>query len=124
MPISWLSVLQAVPWTEVIRNAPRVAEGARKLWSSVGRKGGESSTADAADAALANDPATRIAQLETTVGELHAQMQASAELIKALAEQNAQLVARIESNRRRTLGLGIVVLGLLIAVLVPYLRAS
>lgn len=121
MPISWLSVLQAVPWTEVIRNAPRVAEGARKLWSSVGRKGGEG-TAD--DAALANDPATRIAQLETTVGELHAQMQASAELIKALAEQNAQLVARIESNRRRTLGLAIMVLGVLIAVLVLYLRAS
>ena len=39
MGISWMTVLAAVPWTEVIKNAPKVAEGARKLWSSAGRKG-------------------------------------------------------------------------------------
>ena len=33
MPIPWLTVLQAVPWGEVIRNAPKVAEGARTLWN-------------------------------------------------------------------------------------------
>ena len=44
-------------------------------------------------------------------------MQASAELIKALAEQNAQLVQRIESNRKRTVGLSIVVLLLFAFVL-------
>ena len=32
MGLSWITVLKAVPWTEVVRNAPAVAEGARKLW--------------------------------------------------------------------------------------------
>ena len=28
MAIGWLTILQSVPWTEVIKNAPKVAEGA------------------------------------------------------------------------------------------------
>jgi hypothetical protein len=40
-------------------------------------------------------------------------MQTSAELIKALAEQNAQLVQRIESNRRHMAVLTVLVLLLL-----------
>lgn len=115
MGISWLTVLAAVPWDEVIRNAPKVADGAKKLWSSVGRKEGKG----AAPAVVGNpaDPQVRIATLEATVDELGKQMQASAELIKALAEQNTQLVQRIESNRRRTVGLSVVVL-LLAAALI------
>ena len=31
MAIPWLTVLQAVPWGDVIRNAPKVADGAKKL---------------------------------------------------------------------------------------------
>lgn len=38
--------------------------------------------------------------------DLHAQMFKSSDLIKALAEQNAQLVKRVEANRVRTLWLG------------------
>lgn len=124
MPINWLTVLQAVPWTEVIKNAPKVADGAKKLWNSVGKKGGAATATDTAEAVIAADPNTRIAQLESAVTELHTQMQASAELIKALAEQNAQLVERIESNRRRTLGLSIVVLGLAAALLALHLAGA
>ena len=49
-------------------------------------------------------------------------MLASSELIKALAEQNAQLVKRIEVNRKRTLWLVAATLVLAIAVLtaVPF----
>ncbi|MDE2600095.1 MAG: hypothetical protein KGL40_10790 [Rhodocyclaceae bacterium] len=106
MAISWVTVLSAVPWNEVIRNAPRVAEGAKKLWGSTGRK-------RASAGKIVSDPAVRIEALEASVEELSRQMQASAELIKALAEQNAQLIQRIESNRRRTLGLAALVLLLL-----------
>lgn len=109
MGISWMTVLAAVPWTEVIRNAPKVAEGARKLWSSAGRKGAQEDVALQA-ARRGADPALRIAALEASVDELNGQLQASAELIKALAEQNAQLVQRIETNRRRMLALSIAVL--------------
>lgn len=44
---------------------------------------------------------TRIASAEATMSDLHSQMLASTELIKSLAEQNAQLIERIESNRLR-----------------------
>ncbi|HEU6456750.1 MAG TPA: hypothetical protein VN201_14940, partial [Roseateles sp.] len=62
-------------------------------------------------------PEARLEALEATVDALSRQMQASAELIKALAEQNTQLVQRIELNRRRTFGLSVLVLALLAAVI-------
>ncbi len=104
MPVPWLTVLQNVPWTEVIRNAPKVADGARKLWQAVGKKTPVEDEAAivpdaAADAAAALQ--ARVGALEAAVADLHGQMIASSELIKALADQNAQLIARIESNRQR-----------------------
>ena len=50
MAIGWLTILKSVPWTEVIKNAPKVAEGARKLWNAVGRQraAGEVTTAEVA----------------------------------------------------------------------------
>jgi hypothetical protein len=48
-----------------------------------------------------------IAALEAAVSELHRQMLASSELIKALAEQNGQLVARVEANRVRLIWLSL-----------------
>ena len=117
MAIGWLTVLKSVPWGEVISNAPRVAEGAKKLWQAVARK----------PSAPATRPSTEseLAQLRAAVDDLHKQMLASSELIKALAEQNAELVRRIELNRVRLLALGaavgvlsIVAVWALVAVLV------
>ena len=48
MPVPWLAVLQSVPWSDVIKNAPKVADGARKLWSSVGGKSQAASPPEAA----------------------------------------------------------------------------
>lgn len=31
MAIGWLTILKSVPWTEVIRNVPKVAEGGAKF---------------------------------------------------------------------------------------------
>jgi len=112
MAIPWLLVLRSVPWTEVIRNAPKVADGARKLWSSVA---GSSATSPVASArqgqSVVRSPEerslagleARVLELEDTVADLHAQMLASSEVIKALAEQNTQLIARVEANRVRAL---------------------
>lgn len=112
MAISWLAVLQSVPWSDVISNAPKVADGARKLWSTVAGKPGTpgASPAGAASPGQAQAPslyqlASRQAELEASLADLHAQMLASSELIKALAEQNTQLVRRAEVNRVRTLWL-------------------
>ena len=108
MAIGWLTVLKLVPWTEVIKNAPAVAEGARKLWSSVGTKNPAPEAAPRSDVTAMPLPddvpavlSARLVEAETSVQQLQSQMQASSELIKALAEQNAELVRRVELNRSR-----------------------
>lgn len=111
MAIGWLTVLQTVPWTDVIRNAPKLAEGAKKLWNTVAGKppapGAAAQTpAVSREAQSLAGVATRVTQLEAAAADLHAEMLASSELIKALADQNAQLIQRIESNRRLALWLG------------------
>jgi hypothetical protein len=109
MPIPWLLVLQTVPWTDVIRNAPKVAEGARKLWDKVSGHPAPPPTVPAAARVehagtqddVVDELRARVAALEESVAALHEQMLASSELIKTLAEQNGQLVARVEANRVR-----------------------
>lgn len=124
MAIGWLTILKSVPWAEVISNAPKVAEGARKLWNAVGRQRAADKAAEAgAQPAASHEPHTlealeaRAAALEAAVSDLHGQMLASSELIKELAEQNAQLVKRIEANRKRTLWLGAAAIVLAIVAL-------
>lgn len=127
MAIGWLTILQSVPWTEVIKNAPKVAEGAKKLWNAVGKKRAADEVADV-QPAVVHEPHTlealeaRAAALEAAVSDLNGQMLASSELIKELAEQNAQLIKRIEANRKRTLWLGVATLVLAIYVMsaVPF----
>ncbi|RYF82622.1 MAG: hypothetical protein EOO29_06370 [Comamonadaceae bacterium] len=106
-----LTVLSNIPWGQVIDNAPKVAEGATRLWNSVGslrKKAPPAAPEPAAAATPAKVPPTQaevlraqVQILEADVRNLTEQMQASSELIKALAEQNAQLVQRIEMNRVR-----------------------
>lgn len=108
MAIAWLTVLKAVPWVDVISNAPKVADGARKLWGSVARKAPEAADAGSAagvpighKAASIAELEVRLASAESAAADLHQQMLVSSELIKQLAEQNAQLIARIDANRVR-----------------------
>ena len=108
MPIPWLVVLQAVPWTDVIKNTPRVADGAKKLWARVSKKQATPSASlallepmDASQTLSNAQLQARIAHIEAATAELHSQMLASSELISTLAEQNAQLVARMEAARVR-----------------------
>lgn len=112
MAIGWLTVLQMVPWSDVIKNAPKVADGAKKLWSAVGKKSPPTPPTDTGTGtgvqltpegqALAALQAHVLA-LENATQDLHEQMLASSELIKALAEQNTQLIRRAEVNRVRLL---------------------
>lgn len=115
MAIGWLTILQNVPWSDVISNAPKVADGAKKLWNATTKKtAAQKSPATDASSISPAEPQTnavlqeRLAALEATTAELHEQMRASSELITALAEQNAQLIKRLELNRRRVLGLAAV----------------
>ncbi len=119
-----MSVLKMVPWRDVISSAPKVADGAKKLWDTVAKKAGvpvESAPADSTDtpqdlpaSELLAQLQTQLTQQEQRLSELHQQMISSSELIQTLAEQNAQLVQRVEANRVRVrwLTLAVVLLGL------------
>lgn len=122
MPIPWLAVLQSVPWTDVVKNAPKVADGAKKLWNAIGKQSPlpEQREPSEAPAVLPEDQVIdtlriQLAAVEAAAADLHGQMLASSELIKALAEQNTQLVQRIEANRARVVWLAgaITVVGIL-----------
>lgn len=101
-----LTVLSHIPWGQVVDNAPKVADGAARLWSTVTgfRTKAADGTAVSAGARAPTETEalrSRVEALEETVRHLSEQMQASSELIKALADQNAQLVQTIELNRTR-----------------------
>jgi len=107
MPIPWIAVLQSVPWKDVIKNAPKVADGAKKLWNTIGKKSPVTETEAANDHATMSPEAnisalqTQLAAVEASVADLHEQMFASSELIKSLADQNTQLIKHVEMNRVR-----------------------
>jgi hypothetical protein len=112
MAIGWLTVLKSVPWSEVISNAPKVADAAKKLWNAVAKKSVSSEPpTTAATSALSPEESTiaaletRLLAMETAFADLQSQLLASSELINALADQNAQLIKGIEVNRVRGLWL-------------------
>lgn len=124
MAIGWITLLKTVPWMDVIASAPAVAEGAKKLWRTVAQKDPSAAGSAPASSALVPKLETlaqaqaRLMALEATVAELHTQMRASSELIKALADQNTALVKRVEAHRVRLLWLsGVVAIALLLTLL-------
>jgi hypothetical protein len=115
MAIGWLAILKTVPWTDVVRNAPQIADGARKLWIAIATKPTSSEIELGSGQALFTSEThtidslqERLTATESAWSNLHTQMLASSELIKALAEQNAQLIEKIELNRKRTLRLAVI----------------
>ena len=100
MAINLLTVLKFVPWKDVISNAPAVAEGAKKLWGSVARKPAQPVNSVLVPTGPQTPIEARVAALEQAGAEWQEQLRASTELLTTLAEQNAQLVRRIDQNRR------------------------
>jgi hypothetical protein len=105
MALNWLALLKAVPWGEVARNAPVIAENAKKLWSTVARKSPQQElevhTVFTSEDQEINWLKERLNTIESANIELHNQMLTTSELVKALADQNTQLIKRIELNRVR-----------------------
>ncbi len=118
MAIGWLTVLKMVPWGDVIENAPKVASGAKKLWQTVGKKPVAAAPVAPAHGVLRSEsPAVAalqrdVTELQVAVADLHQQMLVSSELIQSLANQNTQLIKRVEVNRVRLLWLAAWLLGL------------
>lgn len=110
MATGWWSVLKTVPWSEVINAAPQVATGARRLWDTVARKSGPAPGAPM-EAEQQEDPFDtlflRVDKNEANLAALRAQMLQASEIIANLADQNAQLIAKMELARSRLLWLGV-----------------
>jgi hypothetical protein len=126
MAIGWLTLLKAVPWVEVARKAPEVAESAKKLWNTIAKNSSKSEIEVPSETHLFTSEEQeidwlkeRITANETAYADLHKQMLASAELIKALAEQNTQLINAVELHRKRLIRL--TVFTTVIAIIAAYL---
>jgi hypothetical protein len=124
MAIGWLSILKAVPWNDVVGNAPKVADGAKKLWEAVARKSAVDAEAPAGDSASTAPEARTMANLEARVGtlagdvsRLKREMIDSSRLIKALADQNTQLIRRVYWLSRALFAVGLAAVISLILVL-------
>jgi len=113
MAINWVTAFKVIPWADVVSAAPAVVKGAKKLWSSVKTSEAEPAEpppqAEHSEAAADTSPSealaaleARLRQLDRRVGTLGKEAVASSELIRSLAEQNAQLVAAVEALRLRT----------------------
>jgi hypothetical protein len=108
MAIGWLTLLKHVPWSDVISSAPAVADGAKKLWSAAARKP-QAAAEPVAQAPGARTPQAdavttlqaQVAALEASAADAHGQIIAMSELIKALADHNAEMIKRVEANRVR-----------------------
>lgn len=129
MAIGWLTLLKAVPWVEVARKAPEVAESAKKLWNTIAKNSSktevevQSETNSFASEEQGMDwLKERLAANEAAYADLHKQMLTSAELIKTLAEQNAQLINAIELQRKRFVRL--TVFSVIIGIITAYLMIT
>jgi len=98
--------LKAVPWTDLVQAAPSIVKGARKLFSQA--RGNEQATNKAATAPGGRGTTDeRLHGVEAAVQRLGTEQQASAELIRSLAEQNARVVetmAILQARQRILLG--------------------
>ena len=124
MAIGWLTVLQSVPWSDVVRNAPKVVAGAKKLWDNVANKSAANSDVAADGDELASAPVTleslqqQVLTLQAASAHLQQRLVESSDLIGTLAEQNAQLIQGIQVLRRRLFwqGAALALVGLLAAL--------
>jgi hypothetical protein len=89
MSLLWL---KNVPWGTILANAPGLVDGAKKLASSMRTRSSEAPASTPSNAA--GDPQSRLATLE-------ARQQEAADLLRALADQNAEMTLALAALRKR-----------------------
>ena len=114
MAAGWWTVLKTVPWSDVISAAPQVATGARRLWDTVNRKSGavDPATGLSPEMAVQEDDIiglllARAEQSDAELTDLRNQMRSASELIANLADQNTQLIAKVDVQRQKITWLGV-----------------
>ncbi|OZA45447.1 hypothetical protein [Polaromonas sp. 17-63-33] len=125
MAIGWMTLLKAIPWVEVAKKAPEVAESAKKLWNTIAKNTSQPEVEVEQETTLFNSQdeelkwlKDRLTANEAAYADLHKQMLASAELIKTLADQHTQLVQAVELSRKRLVRLTFIII--IVAIISVY----
>lgn len=127
MATGLITVLSNVPWSDVIRHAPKVAEGARKLWDRARGKAVEPEPVLAPPPAMTAEQQAlatleaRTAALQAAVVDLQSQMAESSALIKELADLNQQMIQHVQAQDRRLWWLGVASVALGLAAVLGWL---
>lgn len=100
MPLPWPAIFKAIPWSEVVAAAPKVLDQAKRL-AAAARRTDTASSGEVKSSASAQGPVNpvieaRLSGVEKRVEEMGREAVSSAELLKSLAEQNAQLVQALQ----------------------------
>ena len=108
MAAGWVTVLQMVPWGEVIKNAPKVADGAVKLWSSVTKKKVYDETgSEVGSVVLATDIDTieklehRLQAAEQTIADLQ-DILANPERVKTIIKDELAAAGKTFGEKRKS----------------------
>jgi ATP/maltotriose-dependent transcriptional regulator MalT len=91
--------LKSLPWSTILSNAPLIVEGAKKLASLVKSKPAEEVIAQATDAF--HDDASELSALRARVQRLEEEQGRSVELVRTMAETQAQMAQVLEAFRIR-----------------------
>lgn len=108
MAIGLMTTFKIIPWSDVLTAAPYIVQGAEKLWSIITGKTAQQRSNDHVEGKAASQSENlsaldaRVHALELLTSELHKDVLLSSELIKSLAQQNAQLVQAVDILRVRT----------------------
>jgi TolA-binding protein len=97
----WMTALKLVPWGEVVKSAPQIAEGARKLWQSVGAGQRRAKTPEDVPVAVAGNEVQAIAALTGRITQLERELAEASGLIHSMAEQDKQLVGQMAQLQQR-----------------------
>lgn len=101
--MSWLTALKILPWGEMIEYAPKLVNGAQKLWQRVKTEQAETDAIiiDQAPASL-DQTARELQELKQQLQDMQAQQLELSNLVSELAAQNQRLVSAIGVLRTRS----------------------
>jgi len=92
--------LKSLPWSTLLSNAPLIVEGAKKLASLVKNKPADQAISEGDT--FEGDPPTELSALRTRIQRLEEELRQSAELVRTMAESQAEMAQVLEALRVRS----------------------
>jgi cytochrome c len=92
--------LKSLPWSTIVSNAPLIVDGAKKLVSLVKRKQTIDATSPAGET-FAGDSQSEVAALRARIQRLEEEQRQAAELVRAMAESQAEMAQVLQALRAR-----------------------